>query len=299
MRIALLALSAFISTGLFVNAQTSIDDSLQSLRDAVTAKDVDKVKTLAASVSEAATKITSGPEPTTEIDKDQVARAKDAQSYAEYALYTTALASDAATRVDLFATLEQIGPASKYLNDGYAYYFQSLTLTGDTAKIPAIAEKALKSLPSSPDVLAQLMNLAAQKSQNDKAASYAQKLIAVLAKRPKSEIMPDAEWAKKKTGMLGSAHMVSGLILVAQGKNYRADQELRAALPLVSDDMQKAAVLFNLALSNYNLGSVGLNRAQVLDAAKFSQQCAAIKSQYQDQCAHNVTAMKAYAANMH
>lgn len=32
---------------------------------------------------------------------------------------------------------------------------------------------------------------------------------------------------------------------------------------------------------------------------RFSQQCAAIKSQYQEQAAHNAQAMKAYAVGMH
>ena len=299
MRIVFLTLSALISTGLFVNAQDSFDDSLQGLRDAVSQKDIAKIKTLATRTYEAAGRIAADTKPDTEIDKARLTEAQQAQSYAEYALYSAALEGAPDVRVDLFASLEQLSPTSKYLNDGYTYYFQALMQNGDTAKVPAIAEAALKHLPSSPDVLSELMDLAAQKSQNDRAATYAQKLIAVLARRPKSEIMPDAEWAKKKGAMLGRAHMVNGVILVAQEKNYRADQELRAALPLVGDEQAKAAVLFNLAMANYKLGSVGLNKAQVLDAAKFSQQCAAIKSQYQEQAAHNVTAMKAYAASMH
>jgi hypothetical protein len=300
MRIFFLTLAALISTGLIVAAPDSLDDSLQNLRDAVAKKDAAQIKPLAVQTIEAANKITSGPAPETEIDKEQVNAARDAQSYAEYALYSTAIESEPDVKLDLFATLEQASPTSKYLNDGYVYYFQALTQAGDAAKIPAIAEKALKNLPSSPDVLAELLDLAAQKNQNDKALSYAQRLIGALGKRPKSEIMPDAEWLKKRNAMLGRAHMVAGVVLLGQTHNYRADQELRAALPLVrGDDLQTATVLFNLGLANYSLGSTGMNKAQVLEAARFSQQCAAIKSQYQEQAAHNATAMKNFAATMH
>jgi hypothetical protein len=299
MRTLFLTFIAFISTGLVVSAQDSVDDSLQSLRDAVSKKDTAQIKTLAVTTFEAAKKITSGPAPETELDKDQAARAHEATDFAEYALYSTALESEPAVRVDLFATLEKESPTSKYLNDGYAYYFGALIQTGAAAKVPAIAEKALKNLPNSPDVLAELLDLAAQKQQNEKAVGYAQRLIATLGKRSKSEIMPDADWAKKKSAMLGRAHLVAGVILVAQTNYYKADQELRAALPFIKgDDTQTATALFNLGMANYQLGRVGLNKGQVLQGAKFSQQCAAIKSPYQDQAAHNAVAMNKEASMM-
>ena len=299
MRTLFLTFIAFISTGLVVSAQDSVDDSLQNLRDAVSRKDTAQIKPLAVTTLEAAKKVTSGPAPETEIDKDQVTRAHEATDFAEYALYSTALEAEPDVRVDLFATLEKESPTSKYLNDGYAYYFGALIQTGAAAKVPAIAEKALKNLPNSPDVLAELLDLAAQKQQNEKAVGYAQRLIATLGRRNKSEIMPDADWAKKKNAMLGRAHLVAGVILVGQTNYYKADQELRAALPLIKgDDMQTASALFNLGVANYQLGKVGLNRGQVLQAAKFSQQCAAIKSQYQEQAAHNAQVMTKEASAM-
>lgn len=300
MRVFFLTLSALMFAGYIVAGPDTLDDSLQSLRDAVSKKDAAQIKPLAVQTFEAAKKITSGPAPETEIDKEQVNAAKEAQSYAEYALYSTAVESEPDVKVDLFATLEQQSPTSKYLNDGYVYYFAALTQTGAGAKIPSIAEKAVKALPSSPDVLAELLDLAAQKNQNDRAFSYSQRLIAALGKRSKSDIMPDAEWAKKKNAMLGRAHLVSGIILVAQTHYYHADQELRAALPLVKgDDLQTATVLFNLGLANYQLGKTGLNKGQVQEAAKFSQECSQIKSQYQAQASHNAQVMKTEAAMMH
>jgi hypothetical protein len=288
-----------MSAGFILAAGETIDDSLQSLKDAVAKKDTAQIKTLSVAVSDQAGKILSGPAPETEIDKEKVNEAKEAQDYAEYALYNSTLDADNAAKIDLFATLQQVNPKSKYLEDGYTYYFAALISAGDSAKVPGMAEKALKDLPSSPALLETMMNLTAQKNQTAASAAYAQRLIVALGKRTKSDIMPEADWQRRRNEMLGRAHMINGLSLVAQDKNYRADQELRAALPLVTEEIQKAAILFNLALANYNLGRVGLNKGQVLEAAKFSQQCAAIKSQYQDTCARNVTAMKNYATTMH
>jgi len=298
MRFRFLILATLMSAGLILAAGETLDDSLQSLKDAVAKKDVAQIKTVAAQVYDEAGKITSGPAPETELDKEHVNEAKEARDYVEYALYNSTLDAENAAKIDLFATLQQLNPKSKYLEDGYTYYFAALTSAGDSAKVPAMAEKALKDLPSSPALLETMMNLTAQKNQIAVSAGYAQRLIAALGKRSKSEIMPEADWQRRKSAMLGVAHMISGLGLVAQEKNYRADQELRAALPLLTEDAQKATVLFNLAMANYRLGSVGLNKGQVLEAAKFSQQCAAIKSQFQDTCSRNVTAMKNYAAGM-
>ncbi len=299
MKVCFLTLAGLISIGLVAVAQDSLDESLQNLRDAVSKKDTAQIKSLALTTFDAAAKVIAAPAPVTEIDKEALNQAHEAQTFAEYALYSTALESEPAVKVDLFATLEQKNPASKYLTDGYVYYFQALTQTGDAAKIPAIAEKALKSLPASPVVLAEMLDLAAQKNQSDKAVSYAQRLIAAVSKRNKSEVMSDAEWQKTKNGMLGTAHRICGVVYLAQTHYYRADQELRAALPLVKgDEQQTATVLFSLGVADYQLGSTGLDKAKVLEAMRFSQQCATIKSQYQDQATHNAQAMKTFAASM-
>jgi len=299
MRTSLLTLAALIFSGLMVAAPDESDSALQDLKDAASKNDAAQVKKLALQVFELTNTNTPAPAPETEIDKDRVNHAREVRTQAEFALYSTAVQSEPATELDLFATLEQLNPKSKYLDDSYVYYFQALTQTGAAAKIPGIAEKALKNLPSSPDLLGALADLAAQKNQNERAVSYAQRLIAALGKRDKSEIMPQADWQKKKTALLGHAHLISGVVYNTQTRYYYADKELRAALPLLKgDDAQTATALFYLGLANYQLGSTGMNKGQVLDAVKFSRQCAAIKGPLQDQAAHNAQAMKNYADGM-
>jgi hypothetical protein len=58
---------------------------------------------------------------------------------------------------------------------------------------------------------------------------------------------------------------------------FAADKSLRAALPLIrGNDTMTAPALYFLALANYQLGKMTLNKAQVLEAAKLSEQAAAI-----------------------
>ncbi|HBY61875.1 MAG TPA: hypothetical protein DEH78_18810, partial [Solibacterales bacterium] len=57
----------------------------------------------------------------------------------------------------------------------------------------------------------------------------------------------------------------------------------------------KAAALFNLGLANFRMGEAAKGEAQsqrILDALRFNQQCAAIKSPFQAQAAKNVAAIK-------
>jgi len=59
-----------------------------------------------------------------------------------------------------------------------------------------------------------------------------------------------------------------------------------------------AAALFYLGVANYQLGSATRNKARVLEAAKFSDQAAAIKGPYSDQAWRNAQIMRTEAGKM-
>ena len=102
----------------------------------------------------------------------------------------------------------------------------------------------------------------------------------------KEKKKPKAEWNKKKKGMSGLAHYLSGSTQYDQKKYAAADKELRAAIPLVEgNDQLKAATLFYAGLTNYSMKNLP-------DALRFNQQCAAIKSPFQAKAAENVRVMK-------
>jgi hypothetical protein len=56
--------------------------------------------------------------------------------------------------------------------------------------------------------------------------------------------------------------------------------------------------LFYLGMSNYQLGKMTLNKAKMLEAAKFSEQSMAIPGPFQDQARHNSLVIKDEAAKM-
>lgn len=266
--------------------ERDLDATFQNLKQAVEKKDAEAVKKLAAETHEAASADTSE-------------HGKEVDVYTEYALYATAIQAEPATTVDLLAALEGQNPKSKYFDLGYARYFVALHQTGAGAKIPAIAEKALLNVPDNTDVLKVLTETAMGKNQMDKALGLGRRLVAAASKRVKPEGMPEAEFEKDRNTNLGYGNLVVGLVLTAKTQYFEANKSLRAALPLIqSNQGWQSTCLFQLGIVNYQLGKQLLNKAQVREAAKFSEQAAAIKGPNQDQAWKNAQVMKAEADKM-
>ena len=82
-------------------------------------------------------------------------------------------------------------------------------------------------------------------------------------------------------------------------QHYEANRDLRVALPLVKEsDAKTATALFYLGVSNYQIGAITRNRAQILEAAKFSEEAARYKGPLSQQAWRNAQAMKAEAAKV-
>jgi len=282
-----------------------LDDAYQGLQDAVAKKDAAQVKTLAAEVAPLVADGLGVPAPAAADEKAAWTARKtyvgSVGEYAEYALFAVSVGATNETVVDLISTLEKVNPKSKYLEGAYAPYLAALNQTGGAAKIPAIAEKGLVNLPNNVDLLAVLADAALTKQQNDRAQALAARLIAAFAK-PKPEVVPDAEWTRKKTTLLGRGYWIAGMIAGAKNDNKAANQNLRAALPLIKDNnAMLGPALLQLGLSNYQLGKLFLNKAQVLEAAKFSEQCAAtpgVSAEMAAQARHNGILMRSDADKM-
>jgi len=281
----------------------SLDENYQSLQDAVAKKDVAQIKTLAVQTSAQAREAIAVAEPTTNEEKtawkQRVNFAKDVDSYSEYALFVTAIQAEPATTVDLLQTLEKQNPKSKYLADAYATYFYALHKTGASAKIPEVAEKALTNFPDNADALAIMAEESYSKKQMDRALNYASRLTASLNKSAKPEGVSAGDWERKRGAGLASGYWIAGVVQAEKKQYFEADRDLRAALPLVSgNETRKAYALFYLGLANYNLGKMTMKKAQILEAVKFSQDAASIKSPLAQQAWHNALAMKDEAAKM-
>lgn len=293
----------FLSFELPNGVLDDLEKNLKGLQQAEANKDAAQVKTLATEVFQLAGQVTSAPAPEDATEKEawtnRVSYVREIEVRAEYSLYVTAIQAQPALTVDLMATLEHLSPKSRYLDEGYPRYFVALNQTGAGAKIPAIAEKALANFPSNDDLLLILADSAFNKQQTDRALGFARRLVVAAQKRAKPEGMSAADWDRKRNASLARGYWISGLVLSGKTQYFEADKNLRAALPLVQgNDAMRAAALFHLGVANYQLGKMTLSKAQVLEAAKFSDQAAALPGPFQQQAWTNAAAMKREAERM-
>jgi tetratricopeptide (TPR) repeat protein len=284
-------------------AADTLEDKYQSLKDAVTSKNVLEIKKLATELFPLVTEALAAPAPQGEDDKEAwssgIAHAKGIGQYAEYALFSTAIESPAPVLVDLISTLEEENPKSQYLDTAYGSYLVALSQTGAGSKVPAIAEKALVHFPENGDLLLVLADNAVNRKQTDRALNYANRLTAAMVKHRKPEGTTAAQWEHKRNASLGRGYWIAGMIYGERSQYAAADKNLRAALPLIPGNQAMVGpALFYLGMANYQLGKMTLNKARVQEAAKFSEQSAAIESAFADQARHNAIVMKTEADRM-
>ncbi|MGA2039188.1 MAG: hypothetical protein ABSH42_07920 [Bryobacteraceae bacterium] len=296
-----LLLAVLLVAGAAVAAAQDLDTNYQSLQDAVAKKDAATVKKLAAETSAMAREEIAKPGDTDpDAAKQRLEYLKGVDAYTEYALYATAVQAEAPVMVDLIATLEKQNPKSKYLDSGYGPYLGALAKTGASAKIPEIAEKALANFPENPYLLDPLARSAASRGQNDRTIAYSTRLIALWGSHPKPpEGVSDAEWNRERDATLGPSYYMAGMAYAGTAHWVDADRNLRAALPYEKGNtVAYANALFQLGISNYNLGKMTLNKARILEGAKFSEQAAGIQSSVAQQAWKNAQVMKAEADRM-
>ncbi len=302
MKLSALLAIAFLAGPVVVPADT-LEEKYQGLQDAVANKNPSAVKKLFQELYPLATAEICLPAPENNDEREawnsRVAHAKAISLYAEYALFAAASGAPAAISVDLIGTLEEANPKSQYLDTAYGPYLVALSQTGAAAKVPAIAEKALANFPENEDLLLLMADTSLTRKQPDRALTYATRLVNVLGKHPKPEGVAAAQWDRKRAAGLGRGHWICGVIQGERGQYAASDKSLRAALPLIQgNDAMTGPALFYLGMVNYQLGKMTLNKARVLEGARFSEQSAAIEGAYTDQARHNALVMKNDAAKM-
>ena len=277
--------------------------TIRDLQEAVAKKDVAAVKKLAAETSALARQEIAKPGDKADPDaaKKRLEDLHAIDTYTEYALYATAVQSEAPVMVDLIATLEKQNPKSKYLDLGYRPYLAALAKTGASAKIPEIAEKALANFPQNPD----LLYLPGQSTRPTTARAiapltFSTRLIALWNSHPKPpEGVSEADWDRERDASLGPSYYMAGMAYAATSHWVDADKYLRAALPYAKGNPTTYAnALFQLGIANYQFGKMTMNKARVLEGAKFSEQAAAIQSSVAQQAWKNAQVMKAEADHM-
>jgi hypothetical protein len=294
-------MAVLLIAGAAVVAAQDLDTNYQTLQEAVAKKDVATIKKLAAETSAMARQEIAKPD---ETDPDALKKRLEdlhaIDTYTEYALYATAAQSEPPVMVDLIATLEKQNPKSKYLDLGYGPYLAALAKAGSAAKIPEIADKALANFPENPYLLDPLARNAASHGQNDRTIAYSTRIIALWNSHPKPpEGMSEAEWNRERDATLGPSYYMAGMSYAATSRWVDADKNLRAALPYAKGSSTNyAAALLNLGIANYQYGKMTMNKARILEGAKFSEQCAGIQGSMAQQAWKNAQVMKAEADRM-
>jgi hypothetical protein len=298
MKLSALGVALALLTGPVVGSD--LEDAFQSLKQAEAKKDPALIKKLATELYTSADKVICTPAPQGDTENadwtNQVAYAKEVRLYSEYALYAAATQAAPEVAIDLMAALEQENPKSKYLDQGYGLYLRMLHEAGADARIPGVAEQALQNSPNNEDVLMVLAENALSHNQSDRALAYAKRVLAALSQHRKPEDMAAADWERKRNTELGRAYWIAGVIHGEKSLYAEADKDLRSALPLISGNQAMLGpALFFLGVANYQLGVMTLNKAQVLEGAKYSEQAAAIPGAYAEQAWKNAQFIKAAA----
>lgn len=271
-----------------------LEQAFAQLKEAQTAKDPDRILKAAQALHAEAQKVIASKAPEDDTEKEtwskKVDYAKGMGEQIEYALYAAAIETQQpAQTVALLSALEQQNPKAKYLGDAYGHYLYALSKAGETARLGAVAEKALVHFPGNADLLAVMADQAMAKQQKPQAAGYADRLIVALGSAPKSAAAAAA---------LTRAHWIAGVTKSELGQYPAADRHLRPIVANLADPNMKAAALFHLGLANYQVGKATNNKALMLEAAKYSDQCAALKSPFSQQAWKNSALIKQEAARL-
>ena len=275
---------ALLSFAGFVYAE-ELDDSYTAFKEAAAAKNADQIKKMAPETYKLAKTEEQAKEPADAslVDnwKQRIEFAKQVENFVEYTVYTTTLA-DAKPTDDLL----ELNAKSTYLNTGTPAYLAALGKNGGSKAQIAAANKILAANPNNEDALF----TAAEGSQNP---ALANRLITLLKTKAKPEGVADADWTRKKDTMTGHSYFIVG-VGACRGNDWgNCDRTLRTALPMIAKEpAYNGQALFYLGLANYQLGKLINDRSKIAEAARFSEQAAAIPGPLQAQASQNAVAMK-------
>jgi tetratricopeptide (TPR) repeat protein len=218
--------------------------------------------------------------------------AEQTKLYAESSFYTLAeQTQDTSERLTLLLALEERNPKSPFAENIPAECMALYKTLNKMDKAISLADQTLDVDPDNIDVLMAVTEYYFAHEDHQKVVANTLRAVAILDRRSRPANLSEEEWRKKKVQMLGTVNYMGGVSSSLSGQNGRADQMLRAALPVVgSDPAQEATVFYFLGLSNYKLADKDPTRAQ--EAIKFWKRCASIKSNFQVQAAKNVEATR-------
>ena len=201
--------------------------------------------------------------PPEDADEDEMAAfqgqidyAQGVIDYIEYSLFTSSFKqTDPTTRIKYLDTLLEQYPNSKYAAQANAQIVVAARQTGNMAKMAQAMKVSLKTNDTNEEYLYALAELSLSSQQIVEARSYTQRLLEVLASKPKPENVGDEDWAAHKSRFNGFGNLIMGKILVIEAGDKDKDKfrEARTYL-LEAVDPVKAQGGANYQALSYFLG---------------------------------------------
>ena len=294
--VAIGLLAGLLSLSSVVWAAPDLNESYTALKDAVEKKDVAKVKALSAQSAKEAKELAGEAQPAdagqVEAWKGRQQFAKDAGTYAEYALAISAIqATDPAVTIDLMDTLLAQNGKSEQIDSAAPYYLAALGKQG-AAKVVAGANKIVAGRPDNEDALYAIASNSLS-SNPGAALTAANKLVAAVGRNKKPEGTSDADWDKKKNSMLGAGYTFAGVVNASQNKYADADRNLKAALPLIAgNNAMLSYAYYYLGLANYQMGKLTADKSKMQTGVQYTDKAVATPGPMQGQASNNSAIMK-------
>ncbi len=221
------------------------------------------------------------------------ADAQQTQLYAEYSLFSVAQqTADPAKRLELLSSLQERNPKSPYAENVPAECFLIYRKLNEMDKALALADQTLAADPDNLDMLMAVSEYHfGREEAREKVVANMVHVVEVLGKKARPDSLSEEDWAKKKAHVLGSAYYMGGVFSSIAGQYGRADQMLRAALPLITGDAtQEATAFYQLGVANYHLADRDPSRAR--EALAYWRRCASIHSNFQAQAMKNAESVR-------
>lgn len=190
------------------------------------------------------------------IWKGQVDYAQGIADYVEYSLFTSSYKqTDAATKLKYLDTLLEQFPNGKYAPQAYDQIVVAARQAGDMAKMVQAMKASLENNDTNEQYLYSLAELSLSSQQLVEARGYAQRLLEVLASKPKPENITAEAWEASKTQFTGYGNLVMGKILVVEAGDQNKDKFREARTHLLEAvDPIKAQGGANYQALSYFLG---------------------------------------------
>ena len=289
----LMIATALLSLAGLSPAQDEEKNPFDKLKDAVTKKDADAVKTLEPEAYKFAQGMITAAKPADAEEAktwaSRVESGKEIATYTEYALASMAEqpGTDPAKVVGLVDLLIAQNPKSQYLDEICAnVYLMALGKAGGAAKQMDGMAKIAKGRPDNIVALSALVEGRPGSLQN------ANGLLAA-ARKPKPEALPEGEWEKMKNTALANGYFYVGFISGQKQSWLDCDKNLKAALPLISADGNKTEIAyFSLGICDYQFGKLTADRSKMMAGQQYMEKAATSKGPYQSQAYQQNNAMK-------